>query len=455
VPRVAASLAVLALAAGLAAGRAHGQTVIGVENAPPALRPARDEAVFAPVSVLPRAEVRAPVTRLAPSPDAPRAVRRAAPEGDPYAPLGIRLGTLTLRPSITQSAGWDTNPERVETGAEGRALSRTEGDLTLESDWSRHALTGSVGGVYDAYRGGDLEPRFSGAADLGLRLDIREDTALTLRADAATATERVGSPEVPSDLAEGPQTTTFGAEAELAMGFNRLQVALRGAIERSLNEDGVRADGTRVDRSDDDFTETLAALRLGYAVSPRLTPFVEAEIDRRRYEGAGATRDSVGATGRVGAEIEMTRLLTGEVSAGWQERDYEDPARGDASGAVAQARLVWTPTPLTTVTLAGESSIAETSVAGANAAQARRASVAIAHQLRRNLVLDASLSWAGTDYEGVSLSEELIAAAAGLEWRLNRGLAVTARYAHERLASTAPDGDHVADVALVGVRLTR
>lgn len=454
-PRAAARLTVFALAAGLAATSAHAQTVIGVEDAPPVLRPARDEAVFAPVSGLPRAEVRAPVTRLAPSPPAPQAAPRRAPEGDPYAPLGIRLGTLTLRPSITQSAGWDTNPERVETGAEGRALSRTQGDLTLESDWSRHALTASVGGVYDAYRGGDLEPRFSGAADLGLRLDIRESAALTLRATAATATERVGSPEVPSDLAEGPQTSTYGAEAALAMGFNRLETTLRGAIERSVNADGVRADGSRVDRSDDDFTETLAALRLGYAVSPRLTPFVEVEIDQRRYEGAGATRDSVGTTARVGAEIELTRLLAGEVSAGWQKRDYENPARGDASGAVAQARLVWTPTPLTTVTLAGESRIAETGVAGATASNARRASVAIAHQLRRNLVLDASLSWAGTDYEGVSLSEELIAAAAGLEWRLNRSLAVTARYSHERLESTRAGGDHVADVALVGVRVTR
>lgn len=456
-PRVLTSLLAVALAASFAAGAARAQSVIGVEEEALELRPARVPEVYAPVNarvaVPPRAEVRAPVTRLAPAPPAPRGVRRAAPEADPFAPTGIRAGAFTLRPSITQSAGWDTNPARVETGAEGRALSRTQGALTLESDWTRHALTGSATGVYDAYRGGGIDPRVSGAADLGLRLDIRENAALTLRAEAATATERVGAPDLPSDLAQGPQTSSFGGSAALAMRFNRLAVGLRGGFVRSVNGDGVRADGSRVDRSGEDYDEASAAIRLGWAASPRLTPFVEAEIDQRRYQGVA--RDSDGLTGRVGAEIEVTRLLTGEVSGGWQVRDAESPARDDVSGAVAQARLVWTPTTLTTVTVTGESRIAETSVAGASAAQARRASVAIAHQARRNLVFDASLSWAATDYDGTALTEELIAATAGLEWRLTRTLAVTATYAHERLDSSAPGGDYEADLALVGVRLTR
>lgn len=457
--RVPASLVALALAAALAAAPARAQSVIGVEDLPLELRPARDRAVFAPVSVPPRAQVRAqvraPVTRLAPAPEAPRAVRRAAPEADPFAPTGIRAGAFTLRPAITQSGGWDSNPERAETGAQGRALSRTQAALTLESGWSRHALTGSASGVYDAYRGGDVAPRVSGAADLALRLDIRENAALTLRADAATATERVGAPDLPSDLADGPQTSSLGASAALDLGFNRLAVGLRGGFVRSVNGDGVRADGTRVDRSGDDYDETTAAIRLGYAASPRLVPFVEAEIDQRRYDRADAGRDSDGVTGRVGAEIEVTRLLAGEISAGWQVRDFDDAAREDVTGAVAQARLVWTPTALTTVTLSGESRIAETGVVGARAAQARSAGVAITHQARRNLVFDASLSWAATDYEGAALTEELIAATAGLEWRFTRTLAVTASYAHERLESSAPGGDYVADVALVGVRLTR
>ncbi|MGJ3262495.1 MAG: outer membrane beta-barrel protein [Salinarimonas sp.] len=457
----------LALAAGLAAvgvvatsdgARAQASIQVPAVEEPDAadddlgLRPAaRDPLVFAPV----RAEVRVPVTRLAPSPPAPAAAPRGTPEADPWAPLGIRAGALTLRPALTQSLGWDSNPDRVETGAKGRALSRTEGVVTLESDWSRHALTGSVQGVYDTYRGGDPEPRLSGAADVGLRLDILRDTALTLGASAATATERIGSPELPGDLAEGPRTSTLAARAALDTRFNRLALGLRGGIARTLNDDATRRDGTRLDRSGDDVTETSAALRLGFEVSPRLVPFVEAEIDRRRYDEAGSARDSTGRTGRVGAEIGLTRLLVGEVSAGGQVRAYDDATGREVDGTVAEARLVWTPTPLTTVTLAGESRIAETNVAGARAAEARRASLAVSHAARRNLILDAALSVARTDYVGSPLAEELVTASAGAEWRLNRSLALTGRYTHERLESTAPGGDHVADIALIGLRLTR
>ncbi|GGK22411.1 hypothetical protein GCM10011322_06350 [Salinarimonas ramus] len=428
------------------------QEVLFVEDEPPVLRPARDEAVFAPV----RAEVQVPVTRLAPPPPAPAATPTAAIDAsDPYAPLGIRVGAFTLRPSLTQSLGWDSNPNRVETGAEARALSRTEGALSLESGWSRHALTGAARGQIDAYRGGDPEPRVSGDASLALRIDIGRESALTLTGTAATATERVGSPELPGDLRDGPQTSTLAANAAFDTRLGLLAVGLRGGIARTINADATRVDGTTIDRSGDDLTQTAAALRLGYELSPRLVPFVEAEIDERRYDELGTARDSVGLTGRVGTQIGLTRLVVGEVSAGWQTRDYDDDARGTVDGAVAQARLVWTPTPLTTVTLAGESALADTNVADARTARTQRASLAIAHAARRNLILDAALTFAQTDYDGAGLTEELITASAGLEWRLNRSLAVTGRYTHERLDSTSAGADYVADVALVGLRIAR
>lgn len=418
---------------------------------PPALRTTRDPDVFVPV----RAAVRAPVTRLAPIPDAPRAVRRVAPEDAPFDPIGLRVGVLTLRPSIEQSLGWDSNPERVETGARGRALSRTQGSVTLETDWSRHALTGSANGSVDAYRGGDIDPRASGDAALALRLDIRDDVALTLGGTAATATQRIGSPELPGDLAQAPQTSTFGGSAALALGFNRVGVTMRGAIERTVNGDAARLDGTRLDRSADDYTQQTAALRLDYEASPGFRPFVEGAVDRRIYDEAGATRDSAGVSGRVGTAVEITRLLTGEASVGVARRDYEDPSRAAVRGVVGAASLVWTPTALTTLTLTGESALDETNVPGADGARARRVSLAVSHEARRDLVFDASLTLARTDYTGTPLTEDLIAATAGLEWRVTRTLAVTAEVSHERLRSSAPGGDYTANVALFGVRLAR
>jgi hypothetical protein len=60
---------------------------------------------------------------------------------DPYAPLGYRFGPLTLFPAVQQDIGYDTNPNRSSSDRKGSLLSRTEGELRLQSDWSRHELT--------------------------------------------------------------------------------------------------------------------------------------------------------------------------------------------------------------------------------------------------------------------------------------------------------------------------
>lgn len=450
----------------LGGARAQDAGAIGVEDGlfgtlDPPLRAARDPRVVVPVRgqvqapVL--APVRVPVTRLAPPPPAPEPVRRARPEeADPFAPLGLRLGVLTLRPSLTQSVGIDSNPERLTAGGRATAFSRTEGALALETDWSRHALAIEARGRADLFRGA-TDPRASGEAGARLRLDIREWLDLTLDARAATARERAGTPELPGDVARGPQVTSVEGAATLAARGAHASLSLRGALTRTINGDARRADGTRLSRREADYLEPALALRAGYLVGPGFEPFVEAQIDERRYveRSAAETRESRGLTGRVGARIAASALLSGEASVGWQRRSFLAPGRADVDGPVAQAALIWSPTPLTRVSLSGESAIAETRVAGATSAQALSASLGISHELTRALVLDATIGLARTDYRGAALTEDLLTASAGLEWRLSRTLAVTARYSHERLRSSAPGAGYGADIGLVGLRLAR
>lgn len=465
--RIATALLLATALAALPLGGARAQDsgVIGVEDglfggdAPP-LRAARDPRVLVPVRAQVQAPVlapvRVPVTRLAPPPPAPEPIRRARPEEtDPFAPLGLRLGVITLRPSLTQSVGVDSNPDRLASGGRAAAFSRTEGALALETDWSRHALAIEARGRADLFRGA-TDRRASGEAGARLRLDIREWLDLTLDARAATARERAGTPELPGDVARGPQVTSLEGAATLAARGAHASLALRGALTRTLNGDARRADGTTLSRRDADYLEPSLALRAGYLVGPGFEPFVEAQIDERRYvERSAENRDSRGLTGRVGARIAASDLLSGEASVGWQRRSFLVPGRADVDGPVAQAGLIWSPTPLTRVSLTGESAIAETRVAGATSAQALSANLGISHELTRALVLDAAIGLARTDYRGAALTEDLLTATAGLEWRLSRTLAVTARYSHERLRSSAPGSGYRADIGLVGLRLAR
>ena len=136
---------------------------------------------------------------------------------------------------------------------------------------------------------------------------------------------------------------------------------------------------------------------------------------QRRYDRAGTGRDSDGVTGRVGAEIELTRLLTGEASAGWQVRDYESPNRDDVAGAGRAGRGSSGRRPRSPPSsLTGESPHR----GDERRRRARRPGAPGEHRdlapgAAQSRLSTPSLSWAGTDYEGTALTEELIAANRG------------------------------------------
>src|SRR5207249_558319 len=96
-----------------------------------------------------------------------------------------------------------------------------------------------------------------------------------------------------------------------------------------------------------------------YELRPGVMPFVEIAADQRHHDLVtdrnGLHRDSDAVTGRVGTTFELTRQLTGEVSAGYLTRRYKDASLPVLSGLVADASLVWVASALTTVTLVAKS----------------------------------------------------------------------------------------------------
>jgi hypothetical protein len=428
------------------AGRAVRWPAVARPTRAPVTAPGVARAVQAPVNALPASEP-------------PPARRRAKPEEDAYAPLGIDLGGLTVLPAIEQDIGYDTNPNRISGGAKGSAFSRTQGEMSLRSDWTRHGLDGFLRGSYDAYRDASEADRPEGEGRLGLRLDAARDTQIDLESRFRLDTQRPGSPELGVAVRGRPLVAGYGASAGVTQRFNRLQVGLRGSIDRTAYEDARLTSGATLDQSDRDLNQYTLRLRTGYEVHPGLIPFVEASADARVYDRAvdnsGYRRDSTGLSARVGSTFEITRTLTGEASAGYQVRDYEDERLPQLRGAIADASLVWSATPLTTVRLTAASALDETSLVGSSGAVNRRASLSVQHDLRRNLSVTGVLSIGDTDYDGIRLREELRAASVRVDYKLTRSLVVRSSFTHERLTSTSPGSDYTANVYLVGLRFQR
>src|SRR5829696_2823468 len=397
-----------------------------------------------------------PIQVGVPDPAAPAlARRRRRPvEEDPYSQLGLRLGGLTVLPAIQQSIGYDTNPNRSGSFHKSSTVFRTDGEIRLQSDWSAHALTGAMCGSYSEYPNVKGANRPEGEGRLGLRLDVSRDTQVDFEGRFQLDTQRPGSPDLNAAVTERPLVTTAGTALGVTQRFNRLLVGLRGTVDRTVYEDAHLTNGTILDQSDRDSNQYGLRLRVGYELTPGVIPFVDVLADRREYDqridNSGFRRSSDGVGVRAGSTFEITRTLTGEASAGLQQRSYEDPRLRDLRPARRRRADLVGDTPDDGASQGPE--LDRRALANSNGTLTQSARLEVQHDLRRNLSLTGAAGVTVSDYQGVALKDETFTVGARLDYKLTRSVVLRASFTHERLKSTDHSSDYSANTYLVGLR---
>ncbi|WP_237476905.1 outer membrane beta-barrel protein [Lichenibacterium dinghuense] len=391
-------------------------------------------------------------------------------EDAPYDPVGYEVGSLRLTPYVTQSIGYDSNPNQTQTGLRPSAFERTEGGVSLASTWSRNSFSASFHGGYDAFFSAPEANRPDAVGVADYRFDVDRDTTLDAETRFAIDTQRLGSPEVgvlsavAANSTSRPLITTFGGSVGGAEGFGRLNVALHGSLDRTAydNADGTGAGvvGSYLQNlASQNFNDAGLRLRTTYEVTPVLQPFVDLFGDERIHDHeidyTGYRRDSTGFTGQVGSSFELTRLLTGELSAGYGFRDYQDPRLKLIASPVFNGAITYAATPLTTVSFRAATSFDETNVPGSSGTTSRSVTLEVSHALLRNTTITGALSFLNTDYVGVPITENTLAETLKAEYHLSRDLVATATYSHERLNSTLAGSSFGQNIALIGLRLQR
>lgn len=438
------------------------------KNSYAAKRQARQRALDDPQAQEP------PATGVAVVPTIP--VRKARPpEASPYEPVGIDVGSLRLKPYVEGAFGYDTNPGRVENPSKGSSLGRVDVGVAVDSLWSVHSLKGELRAGYADYLQVKNVNRPDAAGKLDGRIDITRDSSFDYGGAVNVSTIRSGSPEIQpgsSNITSTNQPVSWNASgyAGATHRFNRLELSLRGSIERAQTGDATFSDGSIQQLHLNDYTTVGVRPRVSYEVSPLFKPFVEATIDQRTYDSAadvnGFQRNSHGYALRAGASFEIDGKLKGEASGGYVEREYKDPRLVRLRGPTFDAALIYTATPLTTVTLRGSTTTNETTVPNASGAITRKAQLEISHDLLRNVKITGQASYQVTSYQGENISSTFTGSSTGLnertinagvkaEYSLTRTVVVKASYAFERLKTTVPGADYTANIFLLGLRLQR
>jgi hypothetical protein len=392
----------------------------------------------------------------------PQIPRKQKPkvEENPYAPVGIGVGSLRLTPYVETDTGYDSNPNRIQTPGHGSKYVRGEAGFDLKSDWSTNQLTGSFKAGYSDYTSYPTASRPDGQGKFDLRIDVTRDSSLDFETRGSLDTQQPGSPELTTTTVKNrPIVASFGGTAGGTQHFGDLELGLHGTIDRTINENATLTDGTVIPLSTGNYNAYGTQLRAGYQIKPGVTPFVEISGDVRRHDesidAGGYARNSTGFTGKVGTTFELSQLLTGQVSAGYSTRSYVDARLPSLSAPTFDASLIWTATPLTTVTLTAATNLNETTVAGASGAVSRTVSLAVSHALLRNLTLGAVGAIGFNDYNGVDVRETSYSATLKADYNLTRSIVVRGSFTHERLKSTAVGSDYTANVFLLGLKLQR
>lgn len=380
-------------------------------------------------------------------------------EDKPYDAVGIEVGSLRLTPFVTQSFGFDSNPDQVQTGLKPSAYSRTDGGLGVLSTWSSNELKADLHGGYNDYFSDPQANRPDAAGTIDYRYDVNHTTTLDTEAHFALDSQRIGSPEVSNTAVDRPLIETFGGTFGGAETLGRLTLALHGSIDRTTYDNAKDSNGVLDDLASENFDDYGVHLRATYEVTPVLSPFVDVLVDRRIHDRevdlSGFRRDSDGVIGQLGSSFELNRLVTGELSAGYGDRTYQDKILKDVTGPVFNGSLAYAVTPLTTISFRAATSFDETTVAGASGAESRSATLEISHALLRNLTITGALSYLNTDYVGVPITENTLSETLKAEYHLSRSLVATATFNHEKLDSTSAGSSYAQDVFLLGLRWQR
>ncbi|MCL6706578.1 outer membrane beta-barrel protein [Pseudomonas sp. R2.Fl] len=349
-------------------------------------------------------------------------------------PTGIRVGTMILRPSLTQGLLYEKNSSGNQ--SDSTLYSSTQLKGTLTSDWSRHELTVTSQGTWETVLSGEGDE--GSGADIGaeLRLDLSELTVARLTAAYSFSREDSDNDEAIEDATTqyGIHRFDAGASIERDFGLLRGTVGVNGS--RWIHTDATLANGDDLSQSYRDRSLGEVSLRIGYELSPALIPFVEASAGRLQYDQEqdplGYERSSNIYTGKIGIAADFREKLQGEIGIGYTTEKFDDDRLDDLNGIVFAGNLSWSPRYGTDVKLDLSTGLDPSSAADTSGSVVYETRLTVTQQVRENLVASLSGATAWTKYPDLDNSDSTeYSADAELSYEINRYLALVAGLGYE------------------------
>lgn len=381
---------------------------------------------------------------------------RQRPDFDPF---GVRLGGFRLDGFLESGLGYDSNVFGRENNVVGDGYATETGNVTLGSDWTRHAVGASANvdarqffsrselnwtdwnlggfGRYDINAQTNVEARYRHYRE---HLDVYNFDVQT----AFSAQTALGAPTV-----VGAQTPAGGQTAgnftfkpvpydsdEMQVSgttrFNRLGITGIG-LYRTYRFEDVTINNQRLLVSNNSFDTLIGVIAGSYAFAPGRFVTATVRLQDISYERSiSRGRDSFTWVGLLGFEYDFDGVWAGRISVGYQRREYNSPQFKTLEGPAIEGRLSWSPTQLTTVTFNVARTLEESIRQDAVSYQRTTGGVRVDHEFLRNVILGGEVRVDRREYEQPNQTATDGVVQVSGRWLLNRSVSVTGSYAYNR-----------------------
>lgn len=372
--------------------------------------------------------------------------------------LGIRLGTMILRPTISEKIFHESRRDGAFSSK--RIYSETTASGVLQSDWSRHRLTVEGAATIQKNLSGRGQEDPSANLNATLDLDFTRDWTGRLRTGYDYSKEDRNDPNAIAGASAQAAVHRLSGSAGLSKDFGLLRGTTTAELVRTVYGDARLTDGTVISGNDRDNLSGRLSGRVGYELSPLLIPFLEASVERTKFDFSrdtnGYERSATTYALRVGTEFPLGEKLSGELAGGYVWRKIDDARLSGVSGFTVDGRVAWSPLRGTVVNATLGTIVESSTTPGESGSIAYRLGVGLEHELREAVVARLSGSALYRNYPSTSVSNDqtTLGAGAGISWSLNRYVSLEADASYERTTQSGGTDSNTARIGL-GLRLRR
>lgn len=354
-----------------------------------------------------------------------RGVTVLSRERPDYDTDGVRVGSFVVRPMLGEATGYDSN---VNGAGQGSWLMHTAPAVSAQSDWGRDRLGAALS--LDNYADFDQprQSRTDWTATIGGGKTIGGSN---LNLGYSHLSLHQTSTELASVASDTPVAFQVDdVRGDYTVDFGRLSF-MPNVDLRNFTFDGTTVLGVPVSQSYRDRLVSQGGVTVRYSLSEQrnlLLVLTGLDSHYTRPQRGQPSNNSRSVLVLAGLDYLADGMFRYQLLAGGEVRIFAASAYGTRAAPIIEARAIWTPTGLTTVTGSLSREIEDPSAEGTSGYTYSIGRIVVDHEYRRDILLQGRGGVQVAQYLHGGGTQTAFSIGAGATWLVNRNLRASLEY---------------------------